>query len=108
MVRTIRLELHDHVDMYDTLEGKIKNDSLPSKDKLRVKFMSGADWQHRQSRFVQKERLIDRDADRYFEKVTDPDTGEIIHHCDEPLSEHWATVLPSSTRRKKTNDHAQH
>ena len=34
------------------------------------------------------ERHIDRDNDHYHEKVTDPETGEIIHESDEPLSEH--------------------
>jgi hypothetical protein len=33
-------------------------------------------------------RLMDRDADRYIETVTMRETGEAIHHCDEPLSKH--------------------
>ena len=33
-------------------------------------------------------RLMDRDANRYVETVAMRDTGEVIHHCDEPLSEH--------------------
>jgi len=34
------------------------------------------------------ERLIDRENDWYAETVTDPETGEIVHECKEPLSEH--------------------
>lgn len=34
------------------------------------------------------ERTIDRKFDHYSEKVTDRETGEVIHQCDEPLSEH--------------------
>lgn len=37
---------------------------------------------------MEKVRLIDKDANRYFEKVTDPDTGQVLHECNEPLSEH--------------------
>jgi hypothetical protein len=33
-------------------------------------------------------RVMDRDADRYVETVTMRETGEVVHHCDEPLSEH--------------------
>ncbi len=37
--------------------------------------------------FVDKERLIDRENDRYREKVV-TDSGEVIRDVDEPLSEH--------------------
>lgn len=33
-------------------------------------------------------RVVDRENDHYSEKVTDPKTGEVIHECEEPLSEH--------------------
>jgi hypothetical protein len=33
-------------------------------------------------------RVMDRDADRYVETVTMRETGEVVHHCDEPLSKH--------------------
>lgn len=34
------------------------------------------------------ERTFNRDADRYAEKVTMQDTGQVIHNTDERLSEH--------------------
>lgn len=37
---------------------------------------------------AQHERVLDREADRYFERVTILETGEIVHLCDEPLSQH--------------------
>lgn len=39
-------------------------------------------------RDVHLERVVDRRNDKYTETITDPVTGEVIHHCDEPLSEH--------------------
>ena len=37
---------------------------------------------------VLREQIIDRDVDRYFERVTDYETGEVIHECDEALTKH--------------------
>jgi hypothetical protein len=34
------------------------------------------------------ERTVDRRSDRYLEKVTICETGEVTHHADEPLSQH--------------------
>jgi hypothetical protein len=34
------------------------------------------------------ERYISRGTDRYFEKVTMCETGEVVHECDEPLTDH--------------------
>ena len=34
------------------------------------------------------ERTIDREGDHYHEVVHDPTTGELVHYCDEPLSQH--------------------
>jgi len=37
---------------------------------------------------VHHERHINRANNHYFELVDNPDTGEIYHRCDEPLSDH--------------------
>jgi hypothetical protein len=39
--------------------------------------------QHRQV-----DRVIDRDLDLYFEKITDADTGQVVREVSEPLSKH--------------------
>lgn len=33
-------------------------------------------------------RVFDRELDWYEEEVSDPETGEVLHRCAEPLSEH--------------------
>jgi hypothetical protein len=43
---------------------------------------------NRDGAIAHHERVLDREANRYFEKVTMRDTGEIVHYCDESLSEH--------------------
>lgn len=46
------------------------------------------DYSYSREKHVHKQRIIDRDNDHYFEQVTDYETGEVIHHCEEPLSQH--------------------
>ena len=42
---------------------------------------------------------LDRERDTYREVVTDPETGELIHHCEEPLSEHLRARCGNAPRR---------
>ncbi len=37
---------------------------------------------------VLKERVIDRENNNYIEKVQSYETGEMLHNCEEPLTEH--------------------
>lgn len=39
-------------------------------------------------RMVIKERHWDKVSNCYFERITDIETGEVIHECEEPLTEH--------------------
>ena len=47
------------------------------------------------------ERVIDREKDSYKEIVTDPITGEVTHHCGEPLSKHQGY---GSAKKQGTDD----
>ena len=51
-------------------------------------FMRLVPQRSRDGALAYHKRIMDRDADRYIETVTMRETGEVIHHCDEPLSEH--------------------
>jgi hypothetical protein len=44
-------------------------------------YRDGEKWVHRVVN-------ADRREDRFDEVVTDPDTGEVIYECHEPLSQH--------------------
>lgn len=39
-------------------------------------------------RWMRLQRRLDYKNDHYKEVVSDPESGEIIHYCDEPLSQH--------------------
>lgn len=62
-----------------------------SKSKGRIAEMriAYAPQHNRDGAIGRQERTIDdRQSDRYFEKVTIIQTGEVTHHADEPLSQH--------------------
>ncbi|WP_139207935.1 MULTISPECIES: hypothetical protein [unclassified Pseudomonas] len=88
--RIVELELSDTVDspVFEMLDGKLKQSNLSGKKKQRLHFKSGQELSVRLGRYVNKERVLDKDNDRYLETVTDLLTGEVLRHCDEPLSEH--------------------
>ncbi len=60
----------------------------PSQKKPYVEDLSIPDYSYSRGKPVHRQRVIDRDNDHYFEKITDYETGEVIHHCEEPLSQH--------------------
>lgn len=90
VARNIELHFHDvmEVKVSDWLEVKAKDVTLPSKKKLRRHLQIGSQWSVGRGKLVDKVRDLDKDADMYLERVVDPDTGEVIRHCEEPLSEH--------------------
>ena len=60
----------------------------PNNAKFKMEETTGKDWSESLGRFVTKHRRIDRENDRYFERVIDDKTGDVLHECDQPLSEH--------------------
>jgi hypothetical protein len=80
-------------------EQPLQAEMIPFKTSLGLKAKSagrkpwfesfgGADWSGKFQKFMEKSRIIDRRSDHYSEIVKDPDTGEVICHCSEPLSHH--------------------
>ncbi len=72
----------------DRVEGWHLTPNRRSKKKAAEHFILGAEIRRSTGEFVEKIRHIDRENDHYFEKVTD-EAGVVLHHVDEPLSEHW-------------------
>lgn len=82
---------------FDSLGGRLKRPSLPSDKKLRWKSFNGYEFSYARQKMVHKVSMFDKDTDEYVERVTDIETGEIIHECVEPLSEH----VEHGTAKKK-------
>lgn len=89
--KLINLNIVEHagLEIHDNVRGKVKDINLPSKKNPRLDFFTGDDLRKSDGKWMQKERVIDRDKDQYKETVVDPQTGQVIHHNEEPLSEHF-------------------
>jgi predicted nucleic acid-binding Zn-ribbon protein len=72
---------HEH----DSIEGKMKS---ATGGKPIYEFFDGDELQKSTGKWMAKTRVVDRQKDNYQEIVIDPETGKIIHRCDEPLSQH--------------------
>lgn len=60
----------------------------PGAKKAFIEFFTGSDWWKAAKKWATKSRTIDRRNDKYYEEVIDPDSGQVIHKCEEPLSKH--------------------
>lgn len=60
----------------------------PAKSKPIYESVSGDDLHRTSGKWNRLEREIDRDDDRYRERIVDGETGEIIRQVDEPLTSH--------------------
>lgn len=86
--RNVIHEIANKAALHDNLRSKSKDQNFPSKQKCRVKIFTGSDLRKSDSKWMKKEQIIDKDRNYYKEKITDPKTGEIVHHDEGPLSEH--------------------
>lgn len=87
--RIFNLAVADTIQFKQMLGMKISNPSFGGKGHVRVEQLAGDELHRKTRRWFKKERVIDRQNDRYYEKITDPETGQVIHHCDEPLTQHF-------------------
>lgn len=83
--RKFDVELRDGVVVASSLGYKAKHGG---RGKPFVEGFSGASWSRKFLKWMHLSRVIDRENDSYKEVVTDSQTGEEIHRCEEPLSQH--------------------
>jgi hypothetical protein len=67
---------------------RLNDKTRRSRDKMRVEILSGDDQRNNDGKWMHKQRHIDKDHDKYFEEVVDPETGQVVHRCEEPLNAH--------------------
>ena len=84
----VHLTFAEEIQVRDGLRGRVKDTRYNSKKNPRVKFEVGASYSHKAKKWMHRERLVDRVHDRYREVVSDPETGQVVHRCEEPLSKH--------------------
>lgn len=59
-----------------------------SKSKWFSKFQSEPSFHRRLGIWAQKLMSLNKKSDSYSKTITNPETGEVIHNCSEPLSKH--------------------
>lgn len=82
----VSLEANIKVDVRMQYRGKShkKINKRPS-----FEFKGGQEFSHSKGKYVNRDNKIDREKNKYTEKVSDRETDEIIHECKEKLSEHF-------------------
>lgn len=60
----------------------------PGYGKFLAMGMSGFERSVRTGRMVEKQSFFDKDTDRRYERITDVETGEVLHECDHKLTDH--------------------
>jgi phage FluMu protein Com len=59
----------------------------------------GDDLYRKLGRWSTLERIFDRIKDYYYEHIADKETGAVIKHCEEKLSEHRGRGLPKKPEK---------
>ena len=88
----------DAAELHEFVQGA--KGKRPGEKKPYIETQAGDDFSSDRARFMDKYRRIDRDNDWYDEVVVDPETGEIVHECHEPLSVHWGHGSAKMTRHE--------
>jgi hypothetical protein len=82
-----RFSVHVNVELPIRVGMKAKG-RRQGRGKPFVEIESRDDLHRKSGIWMKLERLIDRANDWYHERVRDPLTGQTVHECAEPLSEH--------------------
>lgn len=101
--RTFHVKIEENIRPYGRLGVKARHGPA---GRPFYEAVSGHDRHRRSGRMMKLERIIDREKDQYKEVVIDPETGQIIHQCEEPLSKHrgHGTAKGGSSGPSKTGE----
>jgi hypothetical protein len=80
---------HSHVLASVTVRSKIGlKQKRPGYKQPIYESVSGDDLHRATGQWNELTREIDRENDRYRERIVNPQSGEVIRHVDEPLTNH--------------------
>jgi hypothetical protein len=85
--KIIKLHVEDNMKIYESFGFKAKNKIKNSKKNPVMDVFQGVEIHKNTGVLVNKERIIDKINNKYYEHVETFD-GEILHHCDEKLTDH--------------------
>jgi Zn ribbon nucleic-acid-binding protein len=84
--KTFQIGVRDGIEIHEQIKGKVKSQAI---NKPLREFIYGDEKYRKQDKWVDKTRIIDRENNEYTEIVKYKETGEIIHECKEPLTDHF-------------------
>jgi DNA-directed RNA polymerase subunit RPC12/RpoP len=84
--RTFAVTLTDKAEAHDSLGTKARHGDI-GKVKPHRETFTGFDYHQDSAEWRQVSRVVDREADRYTERIVDA-AGNVVRDVDEPLSEH--------------------
>jgi DNA-directed RNA polymerase subunit RPC12/RpoP len=84
--RTFAVTLTDTAEVHDSLGTKARHGDI-GKVKPHRETFTGFDYHQDSKEWRQVSRVVDREADRYTERIVDA-AGNVVRDVDEPLSEH--------------------
>ena len=84
--RLINIQVSDEIKVYEQFRVKQKEEGTSG---FVLDQTDGDDYTKSSGRYNKKVRIIDRKNDKYYECVTNSETGEVMHLRDEKLSEHY-------------------
>jgi hypothetical protein len=85
--KTWPVELAAKVEVRTSMALRARH-GLPGKIKPFLKEKISDSYSTARKKWMHREQLADAENNHYHELVTDPETGEVIHECDEPLDQH--------------------
>lgn len=85
ITRAIQVSISESIVVREKLGMKGKR---AGEKKSYIESISGDDLHRKTGKWMKLSRLIDRENNVYKEEVKDPATGDIVHRCEEPLSDH--------------------
>ena len=96
--RSFAVRIAESVTLREKRGMKLKRSG---KGKPAFESVSGDDQYKKTGKWNKLDRVIDRENDRYKERIVDGDTGSTIRDVDEPLSEHQGR---GAARRRPAGD----
>ncbi len=91
MAKQHEVNVDIHTRSRVSVEGEAREEGKGGKRGWFHRFFIGTEPQRgHPGKFALKERVMKRAGfgDLYSETVKDEETGELLHHCEEPLSQH--------------------
>jgi hypothetical protein len=81
--RLYAIELYGEIGFREKLKAKIRHGKAGEVTPF-LELQTGDDFYRKTGEWNRREKLEDRENDRYVEHIVNPKTGEIAHHCEEP------------------------